>query len=108
MSSACRAATRIVSVRSVTLRGLVLIVALLGLGACGRLHETKMTDPRTGVSAICQSTRFNVFTTVRAEQDLAACVAEMSYYGFHPEDELRAAHEGPPPPKVSPWAGAFD
>jgi hypothetical protein len=94
------------------MRRALLLATLLGttlsLGACGRIHETKMTDPRTGVSATCHSTRFNVFTTKRAEADLAACVEEMTYYGFHPEDELRAAHEPPPPPKVSPWAGAFD
>jgi hypothetical protein len=90
------------------MRTTIALLALLSLGACGRQHETKMVDPRTGVAAICQSTRFNIFTTTRAEQDLAACVEEMAYYGFHPEDELRAAHEGPRPPKESPWAGAFD
>lgn len=88
---------------------LCLCAALLGLAGCGRMHETRMVDPRTGVVAICESSRFNLFTTAAAVAPMQACIDELGYYGFQDEARLLAAtrppqRKTPPLPSPQPMA----
>jgi len=81
-------------VKSASLRIGLLLLAGLGLSACGRFKEVRMVDPRTGVAATCKSERYNVLTTNTVVQEVNACVQELTYYGFQDEDSLLAAARG--------------
>ncbi len=73
-------------------------MCLLALGACGKMHEVTMVDPRTGAEAYCRSGRFNLLSTPTSSAPLNACVDELQYYGFRDEEQLRAATIPPPQP----------
>ena len=70
---------------------LLLLATLPLLAGCARTKEVRMVDPRNGVAALCQSNRYNVFTTNDAVDAVNACVQELTYYGFQDEAALLAA-----------------
>jgi hypothetical protein len=73
------------------MRSVLLLAFVIALAGCGRFKEVKMVDPRTGVSALCVSDRYNVLTTNNVVQEVNACVQELTYYGFQDEQVLLAA-----------------
>ena len=76
----------------------LLLAAIAPLSGCGKFHESKMVDPRTGIAAFCRSERFNLFTTAQAVQSQRACEDELGYYGFRDEERLKTAATPPPTP----------
>ena len=86
------------------MRIVLALALLLALSACGRTQSVVMTDPRTGVTVTCSSAHYNVFTPQSIRQEMGACVEELSFYGFHDNTELRAAHDAvPAPQRDPPW-----
>ena len=79
------------------MRILAVLAIPLALAACGKTRDVKMTDPRTGVSVLCESERFNVFTPNSARQEVNGCIEELGHYGFQDDAALRYAHDHPPP-----------
>ena len=72
----------------------LLLIALGGLAGCAGTTEVRMVDPRNGVIATCSAKSASGSAEIPVEQQVNACVQELTFYGFQDEAALLAAAKG--------------